>query len=151
MAPAVAGSGDGIIERLVAADTVRWWNKPNLRRLYLLLVPFCLFIESTSGFDSSMMVILITKFVFECFADLGSTEWHASTRLLERVLRSPQRRSTGLAGCLLQHRCYIKYPICVTRVGSPWTTEEYRFRVDYYDYRCDHARSFAEPYVQNSP
>ncbi|EDU40873.1 lactose permease [Pyrenophora tritici-repentis Pt-1C-BFP] len=55
MAPAVAGPGDGIIERLVAADTVRWWNKPNLRRLYLLLVPFCLFIESTSGFDSSMM------------------------------------------------------------------------------------------------
>jgi hypothetical protein len=51
MAPAVAGPGDGIIERLVAADTVRWWNKPNLRRLYLLLVPFCLFIESTSGFD----------------------------------------------------------------------------------------------------
>jgi hypothetical protein len=55
MAPAVAGPGDGIIERLVAADTVRWWNKPNLRRLYLLLVPFCFFIESTSGFDSSMM------------------------------------------------------------------------------------------------
>jgi MFS family permease len=55
MAPAVAGPGEGIIERLVAADKVRWWNKPNLRRLYLLLVPFCLFIESTSGFDSSMM------------------------------------------------------------------------------------------------
>lgn len=51
MAPAVAGPGDGIIERLVAGDKVRWWNKPNLRRLYLLLVPFCLFIESTSGFD----------------------------------------------------------------------------------------------------
>jgi MFS family permease len=55
MAPAVAGAGDGVIERLIAADNVRWWNKPNLRRLYLLLVPFCLFIESTSGFDSSMM------------------------------------------------------------------------------------------------
>jgi MFS family permease len=55
MAPVVGGPADGIIERLVAADTVRWWNKPNLRRLYLLLVPFCLFIESTSGFDSSMM------------------------------------------------------------------------------------------------
>ncbi|CAN9319064.1 unnamed protein product [Alternaria alternata] len=55
MAPAVAGPGDGIIERVVAADKVRWWNKPNLRCLYLLLVPFCFFIESTSGFDSSMM------------------------------------------------------------------------------------------------
>lgn len=52
MAPAVAEVvEESIIERLVAADKVRWWKKPNLRRLYLLLVPFCLFIESTSGFD----------------------------------------------------------------------------------------------------
>jgi MFS family permease len=55
MAPPLAAEEQGIIERLVAQDDVRWWNKPNLRRLYLLLVPFCLFIESTSGFDSSMM------------------------------------------------------------------------------------------------
>lgn len=54
MAP-VGGESDGIIEQLVKNDKVRWWNKPNLRRLYLCLVPFCLFIESTSGFDSSMM------------------------------------------------------------------------------------------------
>jgi MFS family permease len=54
MAPTIA-DGDGIVEKLVANDHVRWWNKPNLRRLYLLLVPFCLFVESTSGFDSSMM------------------------------------------------------------------------------------------------
>lgn len=55
MAPQVASAEDGIVERLIANDHVKWWNKPNLRRLYLLLVPFCLFIESTSGFDSSMM------------------------------------------------------------------------------------------------
>ncbi|USP81786.1 hypothetical protein yc1106_09060 [Curvularia clavata] len=55
MAPIAGDLGEGIIERLVANDKVRWWNKPNLRRLYFLLVPFCLFIESTSGFDSSMM------------------------------------------------------------------------------------------------
>ena len=55
MAPQVAGAEDGIVERIVANDHVRWWNKRNLRTLYLLLVPFCLFIESTSGFDSSMM------------------------------------------------------------------------------------------------
>jgi MFS family permease len=54
MAPTIA-DGDGIVEKLIANDHVRWWNKPNLRRLYLCLVPFCLFIESTSGFDSSMM------------------------------------------------------------------------------------------------
>ena len=53
MAPAVIE--EGIIQKLIKNDKVRWWNKPNLRTLYLLLVPFCLFIESTSGFDSSMM------------------------------------------------------------------------------------------------
>jgi len=46
---------ESAVERLTKNDHVRWWNKPNLRSLYLLLVPFCLFIESTSGFDSSMM------------------------------------------------------------------------------------------------
>jgi len=56
MAPAVSQPGElGVVETLVANDHVRWWNKPNLRRLYLLLVPCCLCIESTSGFDSSMM------------------------------------------------------------------------------------------------
>ena len=56
MAPKVATAvEEGIVERIVATDHVKWWNKPNLRTLYLLLVPFCLFIESTSGFDSSMM------------------------------------------------------------------------------------------------
>ncbi|KAF2738845.1 general substrate transporter [Polyplosphaeria fusca] len=53
MAPTAVG--DGLIEKLIQGDNVRWWSKPNLRRLYLFLVPFCLFIESTSGFDSSMM------------------------------------------------------------------------------------------------
>ncbi|KAF1931376.1 general substrate transporter [Didymella exigua CBS 183.55] len=55
MAPQVAPIDESIIQNLVAQDHVKWWNKPNLRRLYLLLIPFCLFIESTSGFDSSMM------------------------------------------------------------------------------------------------
>lgn len=55
MAPPVAPIDESIILNLVAQDKIRWWNKPNLRKLYLLLVPFCLFIESTSGFDSSMM------------------------------------------------------------------------------------------------
>ncbi|KAH9864310.1 hypothetical protein J1614_010244 [Plenodomus biglobosus] len=56
MAPATVDAVElGVVEQICANDHVRWWNKPNLRRLYLLLVPCCLFIESTSGFDSSMM------------------------------------------------------------------------------------------------
>lgn len=50
-----AGGSDPVIERLIADDTTPWYKKPNLRALYMLLVPTCLAIESTSGFDSSMM------------------------------------------------------------------------------------------------
>jgi MFS family permease len=55
MAPALENEAEGVIQKLIKNDHVKWWNKPNLRTLYLFLVPFCLFIESTSGFDSSMM------------------------------------------------------------------------------------------------
>lgn len=32
---------EAIIQTLIEKDKVKWWSKPNLRRLYLLLVPFC--------------------------------------------------------------------------------------------------------------
>lgn len=41
--------------RIAHADTVIWYKKPNLRFLYLILVPTALGVEWTSGFDSSMM------------------------------------------------------------------------------------------------
>ncbi|KAI1501684.1 major myo-inositol transporter iolT [Biscogniauxia marginata] len=40
---------------IAQADTKKWYNKPNLRYLYLILVPCALGVEWTSGFDSSMM------------------------------------------------------------------------------------------------
>ncbi|PGH19175.1 hypothetical protein AJ80_04144 [Polytolypa hystricis UAMH7299] len=52
---AAGESPDPVIARLVAADKTPWYKKPNLRYLYLFLVPCCLGIESTSGFDSSLM------------------------------------------------------------------------------------------------
>lgn len=52
----VAGqASDPVIEAIVANDKTPWWKKPNLRYLYLFLVPCCMGIESTSGFDSSLM------------------------------------------------------------------------------------------------
>lgn len=50
-----ATGADPILTRLVAQDQVPWYKKPNLRSLYFLLVPVCLGVEWTSGFDSSMM------------------------------------------------------------------------------------------------
>lgn len=47
--------GDPRLTRIAQADKVPWYKKPNLRFLYLILIPTCLGVEWTSGFDSSMM------------------------------------------------------------------------------------------------
>jgi len=46
---------DPVLTRVVEEDKVKWWQKPNLRLLYLLLYPTCMGIEITSGFDSQMI------------------------------------------------------------------------------------------------
>ncbi len=46
---------DPRLTRIAQADTKPWYKKPNLRFLYLILVPTALGVEWTSGFDSSMM------------------------------------------------------------------------------------------------
>ena len=46
---------DPRLTRITQADTVGWYRKPNLRFLYMILVPTALGVEWTSGFDSSMM------------------------------------------------------------------------------------------------
>jgi MFS family permease len=49
------GASDPVIDAIIASDKTPWYKKPNLRYLYLFLVPCCMGIESTSGFDSSLM------------------------------------------------------------------------------------------------
>ncbi|KAL3443136.1 general substrate transporter [Aspergillus insuetus] len=51
----VTGASDPVIESVIANDKTPWYQKPNLRVLYLFLVPCCLAIEATGGFDASMM------------------------------------------------------------------------------------------------
>ncbi|KAK3389156.1 general substrate transporter [Podospora didyma] len=46
---------DPRLTRIAQADNIKWYKKPNLRFLYLILVPCGLGVEWTSGFDSSMM------------------------------------------------------------------------------------------------
>ncbi|KAK4234861.1 general substrate transporter [Achaetomium macrosporum] len=46
---------DPRLTRIAQADKKPWYKKPNLRFLYLILIPTCLGVEWTSGFDSSMM------------------------------------------------------------------------------------------------
>ena len=46
---------DPRLTKICEADTKKWYQKPNLRFLYLILIPCGLGVEWTSGFDSSMM------------------------------------------------------------------------------------------------
>ena len=50
-----ASAADPVLTQLVEADKVPWYQKKNLRTLYLILLPTCMGVEMTSGFDSSMM------------------------------------------------------------------------------------------------
>ena len=43
------------VKRLFAEDTVSCYKKPNLLRLYLLLVPAALGVEMTTGYDGSIL------------------------------------------------------------------------------------------------
>jgi len=49
------GAADPILTRISEEDKVPWYQKPNLRFLYLMLFPTCMGIELTSGFDSQMI------------------------------------------------------------------------------------------------
>lgn len=49
-------SSDHRLTNIANADTKKWYQKPNLRLLYLTLIPCGLGVEMTSGYDSSMMV-----------------------------------------------------------------------------------------------
>lgn len=46
---------DPRLQRIAQGDKKIWYQKPNLRFLYLILIPTALGVEWTSGFDSSMM------------------------------------------------------------------------------------------------
>lgn len=38
-----------VVSQLAAQDTTPWYQKPNLRILYLILFPTCIGVEMTSG------------------------------------------------------------------------------------------------------
>ncbi|KAF2842440.1 general substrate transporter [Patellaria atrata CBS 101060] len=48
-------ASDPRLANIAKADTIPWYRKPNLRLLYLILIPCALGVEMTSGYDSSMM------------------------------------------------------------------------------------------------
>ncbi|KAJ6476271.1 hypothetical protein C8R45DRAFT_375353 [Mycena sanguinolenta] len=56
----LANSSKGlhVVSDLAATDTRPWYQKPNLRSLYMVLLPACVGAEMTSAFDTNLMDIL---------------------------------------------------------------------------------------------
>ncbi|KAF7549509.1 hypothetical protein G7Z17_g6333 [Cylindrodendrum hubeiense] len=48
-------AGQSEVIRLLKADTVPWYKKPNLRLLYFCLIPAALGVEMTTGYDGSVI------------------------------------------------------------------------------------------------
>ncbi|KAH7103946.1 general substrate transporter [Auriculariales sp. MPI-PUGE-AT-0066] len=69
------GEADPIISRLAAEDKIPWYRKPNLRALYLLLLPTAMGIEITSGFDSQMINALQIVPAWQNYFDHPKAEW----------------------------------------------------------------------------
>ncbi|KAH7313134.1 major myo-inositol transporter iolT [Rhexocercosporidium sp. MPI-PUGE-AT-0058] len=55
LAPHLRGVSDPIVTQIAAEDKVKWFKKPKLRMMYLILFICCMGIEMTSGFDSQLM------------------------------------------------------------------------------------------------
>lgn len=54
--PVILGNQyDDLVSRLLASDKTPWYKKPNLRRLYLLFIGSVLCVETTSGYDASVL------------------------------------------------------------------------------------------------
>jgi hypothetical protein len=87
----MAGGGESspIINGIVKNDKVPWYRKKNLRRLYICLVPFAMFIESTSGFDSSMMNVSLPS------PEGCTVESYPEKKILTRGNRVYKRSITG--------------------------------------------------------
>lgn len=49
---------DPIVTRLAKEDKTPWYQKPNLRVLYIFIFFCCCGVEMTSGFDSQLINVL---------------------------------------------------------------------------------------------
>lgn len=65
-------AADPVVTRYVEQDKVAWYNKPNLRALYFLLLPTCMGVEMTSGYVYQIWALICQM------ANIWST---ASTRV----------------------------------------------------------------------
>lgn len=53
--PIIGNQYDDLVSSLLASDKTVWYKKPNLRKLYLLFIGSVLCVETTSGYDASVL------------------------------------------------------------------------------------------------
>jgi len=62
---------NAIVTTLANEDKMPWYRKPNLRHLYIMLIPTCMGIQITSGFHGQMVnAIQILPSWITCEANL---------------------------------------------------------------------------------
>ncbi|KAJ7088535.1 hexose transporter [Mycena crocata] len=60
-------SKDNVVSNLAAGDSRPWYKKPNLRALYMVLLPACVGAEMTAAFDVNLMDVLQATSSWEKF------------------------------------------------------------------------------------
>lgn len=113
------------------------YQKPNLRNLYFVMIPACLGVEWTSGFDSSMMNGIQTiKYWDDCELVPGLTS--ARERLADAAddrLRSSGQGQAGVHVGFVFAGMYSGTPVCSDSKRQPRTANEHCPRIHHHDYR----------------
>lgn len=119
-------------------NTTPWYKKPNLRRLYLTLVPAALGCEMTSGYDGSILNGLqaVSPWL-TCQLPLPFN--HGVILLADTDcdrLQQPQGCPSWCHQCRLQHRCRSLSANCALRQRQSRSKAQYHHRVHHPPYRC---------------
>ncbi|CAA9961941.1 hypothetical protein CFE70_005341 [Pyrenophora teres f. teres 0-1] len=109
------GTSDPIITRMVEQDKVRWWNKPNLRMMYLWLFCCCMGVEITSGFDSQLIGTLQFSKPFNTFFGEGYKDKDGKASIKPSIIG-------------IMSSCYQLGSICAVPV-APWLSQRYGRRM----------------------
>ncbi|KAF1972128.1 general substrate transporter [Bimuria novae-zelandiae CBS 107.79] len=105
-------TSDPIVTRLVEADKVPWYKKPNLRLMYVWLFLCCMGVEMTSGFDSQ----LINTLQFSKYFNIYFGNGYISPKTKKPAIED------GLLGFISS--CYQLGSILAVPI-APWFNQKY--------------------------
>jgi hypothetical protein len=81
------------VKRLMSLDTTPWYQKKNLRQLYVFLIPAVLGVEMTSGYDGNFGNLLAETIVRNTDTVIRIyPERSTSCRPLDQALQQPTGR-----------------------------------------------------------